>query len=366
MASIAHLTSAHPRDDTRIFLKQCRTMAETGHAVTLIVADAKGSDWIDGVRIIDVGAESGRLGRILRSTKKVFDCAASLDVEIYVIHDPELLPYGMKLRRSGRKVIFDSHEDVPKQVLGKPYLGRLPAIMLSRSYGQYERYACHQFDGIVGATPYIRDKFKKINLKTIDINNYPILDEFNANTEWSAKTFQACYVGNISAIRGIREMVHACSLLRSPASLTLAGTFETSALAAEVTKIAGWRRVKALGHLNRAGVRDVMAQSICGLVTLHPQENYLDALPVKMFEYMAAGIPVIASNFPIWREIIQDNECGICVDPLNPASIAEAIDFLATRPEQAKQMGLNGRRAAMEKYNWRCESRKMLDFYDNL
>ena len=341
-------------------------MAETGHEVTLIVADAKGTNWKDGVHIKDVGLENGRLGRILRSAKKVFDCAISLDVDIYVLHDPELLPYGMKLKGLGKKVIFDSHEDVTKQVLGKPYLGRLPAILLSRSYQQYQNHACRQFDGIVGATPFIRDKFKKINPRTVDINNYPILDEFDTGIDWSAKIFQACYVGNITAMRGIKEMVHACSLLRSPVTLKLAGAFETPALAAEVTQIAGWCRVKALGHLDRAGIRDVMAQSMCGLVTLHPQVNYLDALPVKMFEYMAAGIPVIASNFPFWREIIENNECGICVDPLNPASIAEAIDFFATRPDQAKQMGMNGRRAVVEKYNWRCESRKMLDFYDNL
>ena len=341
-------------------------MAETGHKVTLIVADEKGSNSSDGVSIVDVGSENSRLGRVLRSTRKVFECAASLDVDIYILHDPELLPFGLQLRRLGKKVIFDSHEDVAKQVLGKPYLSKLPAIFLSTSYQQYEQYVCRRLDGIVGATPFIREKFTKINRRTIDINNYPILDEFNARNNWSAKTSQACYVGNISAIRGINEMVQACSLLRSPITLNLAGAFETPALAAEVAKLPGWRRVKALGHLDRAGVRDVMARSICGLVTLHPQINYLDALPVKMFEYMAAGIPVIASNFPVWRKIIEDNACGICVDPMSPTSIAEGIDFLASHPDQAIQMGINGRQAVMEKYNWRCESQKMLDFYDNL
>ena len=334
--------------------------------MTLIVADARGDALTDGVTIRDVGMPAGRLERVLRSTVQVYQCASALDADVYVLHDPELIPAGIRLKRQGRKVVFDSHEDVPTQVLGKPYLGRMSALVLSRSFRAYERYACRQFDGVVGATPFIRDKFSKINSRTIDINNYPILGEFEDCRIWSDKAIQICYVGNIAAVRGIHEMIRACALLRTPATLALAGTFETTALAAEVSLQSGWQRVKALGQLDRNGVSDVMAQSMAGLVTLHPQANYLDALPVKMFEYMAAGIPVIASNFPRWREIIEGNSCGLCVNPLDPAAIAEAVDFIVTHPDHARKMGANGRCAAMEKYNWRSESRKMLEFYEYL
>ena len=341
-------------------------MAEQGHRVALVVADSRGDEWNDDIQILDVGRPDGRIERIFINSRKVFERAIQVNAEIYILHDPELIPYGIRLKGIGKKVVFDSHEDVPTQILGKPYLGRIPAKLLSRSFQAYEQYACRRFNGIVAATPFIREKFIKINAKTIDINNFPILDEFDHARHWSDKPFEVCYVGNITAMRGIRELVRACGLLRTPATLTLAGAFETSALAAEVSIHAGWRRVKALGHLGRSGVRDVMANSLAGLVTLHPQKNYIDALPVKMFEYMAAGIPVIASNFPLWRDIVESNACGLCVDPLDPASIAKAIDFLVTHPHEAQKMGSNGRCAAMEKYNWRSESKKMLDFYEDL
>jgi len=105
---------------------------------------------------------------------------------------------------------------------------------------------------------------------------------------------------------------------------------------------------------------------MAGLVTLHPIVNYIDALPVKMFEYMVAGIPVIASNFSLWREIIEGNKCGLCVDPLNPSEIAKAIDYIMTHPAEAQQMGKNGLRAVQEQYNWDIEEKKLLALYEQL
>ena len=103
-----------------------------------------------------------------------------------------------------------------------------------------------------------------------------------------------------------------------------------------------------------------------GLVTLHPLPNYKDALPVKMFEYMAAGIPVIASNFTLWQEIIEGNECGICVNPLEPRAINKAIQYLIDNPKTAQKMGENGRQAVKQKYNWAIEEKKLFLLYEKL
>ena len=120
------------------------------------------------------------------------------------------------------------------------------------------------------------------------------------------------------------------------------------------------------GFLNRHEVNAVLAKSRAGLVTLHPIINYIDALPVKMFEYMAAGIPVIASNFPLWREIIEGNKCGLCVDPMNSKEIGKAIKYLKDNPKEAEDMGKNGRKAVEDKYNWPLEEKKLLDLYKRL
>jgi glycosyltransferase involved in cell wall biosynthesis len=366
MAKIAHLTSVHPRHDIRIFLKQCLTLAEHGHDVSLVVADGAGASHADGVRIVDVGRLPGRVNRMLRTTGRILATARALDADIYQLHDPELIPCGLRLKQLGKKVVFDSHEDVPAQLLSKPYLGNMSGRFLAHSFGAYERYACRRFDGIIAATPFIRDKFLPVNPATVDVNNFPLLHEFDQPAGWADKASEVCYVGNISAIRGIREVVRACELLRTPTRLSLAGAFAESSLEAEVTAYPGWERVTPHGHLDRAGVRRVMARAVAGVVTLHPVVSYVDCLPVKMFEYMAAGIPVIASRFPVWRDIVEGNGCGVCVDPLDPVSIAAAIDHFASHPEMAMRMGENGRRAVLEKYNWQPESRKLIDFYERL
>jgi glycosyltransferase involved in cell wall biosynthesis len=252
------------------------------------------------------------------------------------------------------------------QLLGKPYLSAGARRLLSDAFASYERHACRRFDGIIAATPCIRDKFAKINPHTVDVNNYPLASEFDAAAPWAGKPRQVCYVGSISAVRGVRELVRAAALLRSDAQVAIAGLFSEPALEHEVRSYPGWARVRPLAHQDRAGVRALMAGSMAGLVTLHHEPNYLDALPVKMFEYMAAGIPVIASDIPLWRGIVEASGCGVCVDPRDPAAIAAAIDHFVLYPELARAMGDNGRRAVMERYNWPVEADKLIAFYERL
>jgi len=364
---VVHLTSAHTRDDTRIFVKECVSLASFGFSVSLIVGDGKGSGAENGIEIYDVGVSSGRLDRILRAPNRVLEKAVELDAAIYHLHDPELIPIGLKLKKMGKIVVFDAHEDLPKQLLGKPYLNKPLRWGLSKAFSIFEEWACPKFDAIVAATPYIRDKFLELDCRAIDVNNYPLIRELaTEDIVWPKKMDQVVYVGGLEKARGILEIVRAIGLSQSSCRLKIGGVFADDEFENDLKSLVGWEKTDYLGWLDRLGVSSVLQSSLAGLVTLHPLPNYLDALPVKMFEYMAAGLPVIASDFPLWKEILEGNDCGLCVNPLNPNEIAEAIGYLINNPKVAEHMGYNGRRAVLEKYNWDLEESKLLDLYQSL
>lgn len=365
MKKIAHLTSAHQRFDTRIFIKECCSLSHS-YSTFFIVADGLGNEFKDNVKIIDAGEFKGRKERMFNAPKAILKEALKLDADVFHLHDPELIPIGLKLKKKGKKVIFDAHEDLPNQILSKHYLNVYTRKAISFLASIYECYSCSKFDGVIAATPFIRDKFLNINENTVDINNYPKIEEFEVNSSIFKINNQICYVGGLAAVRGIEEMVEALPLTKNRTKLKIAGNFEDPILEDFVRLMPGWNNVDFLGYIGRKDIQKTLTESICGLVVLHPTKSYIDALPVKMFEYMAAGIPIIASNFPLWKKIIEDNSCGICVNPLDAKDIALAVDYLMSHNQEAIQMGLNGKKAVYEKYNWKNEEEKLIKFYQNI
>lgn len=365
MKNICHLTSVHQRYDARICFKECLSLSRK-YNVTLVVADGKGDEVNSGLQILDIGKFHSRKDRVLNGTKKIFDKAISIDADIYHIHDPELVFCGLKLQKQGKKVIFDAHEDFPKQILTKIYIPSFVRKILSKFAYLGEKIYFSKFDGIVGATPFITDKFLKINHNVVNINNYPKIEELQSFDNPQRISGQVCYIGGISIERGIIEIIQALTKTKNNVNLVLAGKFHSEQLGKDIQQDEGWEKTEFIGFVGRKEIQKLLSTTQIGLVTLHPTISYLDSLPVKLFEYMCAGIPVIASDFPLWQEIVLKYNCGLCVDPQNSKEIAKAIDYLIDHPEIAAQMGKNGFKAVQTEFNWANEESKLLKFYENM
>lgn len=312
-----------------------------------------------------IGVKKGKGNRFTRMTKTVLDVfnkAKEINADIYHFHDPELLPVGLALKRRGKIVIYDIHEDLPRAILSKPWISPFIRKPVANIIEFIENYCARKLDYLMTATPFITERFLKINKNTVNINNFPMLDELIMDSSNLLKgERQVCYIGGMVPIRGIYQLIEAADSIEG--KIIFAGPVHPKEM--EVT-LNNHKNIEYLGMLKRPEVREVLHLSVAGIVTFLPEPNNVNAQPNKMFEYMSAGIPVICSDFPLWRKIIEKYNCGICVNPENPKAIADAINYLLNNPEIAQEMGKNGRLAIERKFNWEEESKKLIDVYQSI
>jgi len=368
--SVVHFTTVHPRGDTRIRVKEVPALAGgLERSVVLYVQDGEGdAQEVNRISVADTGrCEGGRLGRMTQGTWRMYRALRRARPQVAHFHDPELIPVGLALQLSGVRVVYDVHEDVPRQILSKHWIPAFVRRPVSWVAEAAEWLAVRAFDGVVAATPTIAGRFPEH--KTATVQNFPILSEVLSPEPmpYAERPADFAYVGGISGIRGAREMVEAIDRLGyGAARLQMAGGFQPDQLRQELGELRGWSQVCYHGWVSRPKVAQLLGRVRAGLVVLHPTMNYPDAYPVKMFEYMAAGLPVIASDFPLWRRIVDGAGCGLLVDPLDPSAIAKAMQWMRDHPAEAEAMGQRAREAVEATYNWEPESRKLVGLYERL
>ena len=364
---ITHLTSSHPRYDTRIFLKECVSIAKAGYDITLIVADGKGDELIDGVEILDVGKENSRKAQLLNSPKKVFQKALEIDADVYHFHDPELIFIANKLRKIGKKVVYDVHEDVPRVLISRSWLNKILRYLIAYIFELFENYFSRRYSAIVVVTPHISKRFSELSSKVVQVSNFPLLEEVPLNIQnmLNLSYKKLCYIGAIDRVRGIHELLDAL-ILMPDFTLLLAGNYESEEFRKEIEAHNAYKQVEYLGYLNRPEIMEVLANSSFGMLTLCDTPNHRYSYPIKMFEYMMVGLPIIASNFETWKEIIEKHQVGICVNPESPIAIAEAVKKIFENEDLTTQFSKNGKKAINESFNWESEAKKLTELYKQI
>ena len=306
---------------------------------------------------------------MLGAPSRVLREALRLRADVYHFHDPELLPVGLILKSIGRRVVYDMHEDLPKSILGKSYLPRWLLRPLSVITRVVERGVSRMFDLIVLARDDIQASVGEIE-HTLLIRNYPKRELFASGerVERADGEFVVAYVGGLTPGRGAVELIEAMALVpeRCRARLVIYGKFWPENLEARLRSMPGFRKVDYRGWVDHDTIPGELARADAGVVCFLPEPNHVNAGPTKLFEYMAAALPVVASDFPIWRAVIEGNDCGICVNPSEPREIAAALEYLADHRERGTAMGANGRRAVLTEYNWEVEAERLVEAYRGL
>ena len=366
LPKIVHLTSAHPPFDVRIFHRECLSLAQEGYPVVLIAPHER-DEVRQGVQVRSVKKTTGRLGRMLGTVWAVYKQALAERGDIYHFHDPELIPIGILLRLQGKKVVYDVHEDVPTDILSKNWIPKPLRGLIAGGMRLLERLAGSLLSGIVAVTEPIAARFPAH--KTILLQNFPHPQEIAAlgSQPYQDRPAQVLYAGSITAVRGLFEMLAAMQHLQdSELRLTLIGAFAPPSLQAEAERHPGYRYTHFLGYKNRPETLELLARSRIGIAVLHPIPSFLVSQPTKLYEYMMAGIPFVASDFPLWRRSVGDSSCGLFVNPKDPKAIAEAIRWLLEHPTEAEAMGQRGRQRILEQLNWGAEFVKLTTLYRRL
>jgi len=366
MTTICHLTSAHPRYDTRIFQRMCKYISKEGFTTYLVVGDGMEDCEKDGVKIFSIPKSKNRFSRMLLSPYKILQKSLKLNADIYHLHDPELLPLIPLLKLRGKKVIFDFHEDFIEQIPDKEYLNKYLAKVIRIIFIFLEKLIIPMLDGVVTATPFINKKYLKLNRNSININNFPEISLIEDSINKIKKGNNICYVGVITKERGILEILTALDSMKDNIFLELAGVFSDKKIEQDSRKHPGWKKVIFHGKVSYKDVPAILARSIAGIVVFHPISNHINSQPNKIFEYMASGIPIIASDFPLWKEIIKKNNIGYHVNPLKPIEISAAIKEATYNNEYNKAISKNAKNLIKYKYNWEVEFFNLAKMYNEL
>lgn len=363
------MTSVHKHNDPRIFYKECLSLVDAGYEVHLVAPGAP-TAVCDGVFVHGVSNDcSFRPARMTRTVFLVLKKALEVDASVYHFHDPELIFAGVILKLFGKKVIYDVHEDVPQLVLSRQYIPRHLKRALSHGVNLVEKSLSAFLDYIVTATEAIEHNFKPYNKNTCTVKNYLSLksmDLVQSPPPEDDGTFRLIFIGVIYNERGISQAVAALNLLQDfPVEFLVYGPVKEEYLE-ELRRQDVHLKMKYGGVLAYPEIFPALQGASAGYICDLPFKRHMEGLPVKLFDYMASGLPVIASDFPLWREIVEGNNCGICVDPLRPEQIAQAVRDLHADSALRAEMGRNGLKGVTEKYNWELESAKLRGVYAEL
>lgn len=357
------MTSVHPVFDTRIFHKECKSLSKK-YDVSLIAPNVE-DQTVDGIHIYGVCLPKNRSKRI-KNLSSVYNRMLEIDADIYHFHDPELMKLGKKIKKEKRKtIIFDSHEDVPQQILCKVWIPKLLRKPLSYCYSIYEKQLLKKYDAIVSVTPSIVERLQEINSRVYQITNYPVISDIEGERQWGKSV---CFTGGISEQYLHHDIIKI--LHNTDANYILAGPCKIPSYMDRLKSISGWDKVDYRGYVPYEECVKIMQSSSAGLALLFysPNVGYKRGTlgVLKIFEYMMVGIPVICTDFELWKEIVEGNHCGICVNPYDSNDLIKAINYLIENRDVAIRMGDNGRKAVKEKYNWATQEKVLFDLYQSL
>lgn len=361
---VCHVTSSHSRYDGRIFQKECVSLSKK-YDVTLLCSDLLNDEINHNVKIKSIGVDNkSRINRFFIIPGKISKEAIKIDADVYHIHDPELISLVGLLKKKGKKVVFDSHEDNVNRIDDRKWIPKTLKPIVKKMYQYKEIRNLRKADAVITVADYIFDRLSNINKNTYVITNFPILEDYEKQKRSKEKII--CFAGGVEEKYMHHNIISA--LYDLDILYYIAGPYNQNYLN-KLSKLDQFNKVKMLGKVSKDECNKLYLKSFAGLVLIDyvPNINYKKGSMgiTKIFEYMQYGLPVIATDLDVWKDIVP-GKCGICVNPNNIDEIHDAIKYLIDNPVEANKMGLNGMKLVKQKYNWNTQEIILFNVYKKL
>ncbi|MYL30806.1 glycosyltransferase [Halobacillus halophilus] len=372
MRDIIMISSVHPITDTRIYEKEAVSLAESGFSVHLYgIAEGGAASPVENLTLhpLRKRARTSRILTVFHLSKEI----GKYNHPIVHLHDPELLLLPV-LRRFNKNVtfIYDMHEHFPSTIRTKEWLPALIRRPLSWLCARGEKAAMRRCEAVLFAESYYSSYYRETSAEPLTILNYPLNRKRQTKKVYKGRSIRLVYAGAVSTGRGFKEMLFLAKRLKEeqiPFTLDIVGRVPQ--------ELAVWgggflsfhqlqEKVQLHGRLPFREVDQIYQKSDIGLCLLHPEENYVQSMATKIYEYMQYSLPVLASNFPKWKELIAEAECGFTGDPFDTEWIVGAVKQLHADREQLHRLGENGVRMCRRHYQWDTQADKLIGLYDRL
>ncbi len=364
--TVCQLSSLHYALDTRIFYKYALSLVQKYKVVVVGIHPQK--ETIKGVQIIPFREYRNRSLRIFTSWLLMFFKALRIKADLYHIHDPELMPCAILLRLIGKKVIIDVHENIADDIFDKEWVHNKRATF--RIFDYVERIACKNVPVVLAEESYLK-RYSEFAPNITVIQNYvepEFFEQFKSNNRNPLHLF---YIGIILESRCFSEIMESMNELHTknlPVHFHCVGRLY-SRIESSIISHRYYPKLKPYlhfyGRMNLEAGYTISKQCGIGLCLIKPMKNSVESKPTKLFEYMACGLPIITSHFPLYRKLVEETETGLTVNPENIKQISDAIQKLIADEELIKKVSQNAIYCAQKKFNWESEKAKLLDLYEN-
>lgn len=373
MKKICILTSVHKSNDVRIFYKEAVSLSRERFKVVLLAHSDAGDRIERGVQIKAIGPWPKRKLDRLPSLFKIYKMALAEKSDAYHFHDPELLPIGLLLRMRTRKpVIYDSHENYAATAFERDWIPNRIKSLVSFAIDKIEIFIAKRMTVVITVVKDQDQRFGKAHCKTLAIRNFPILDFFPYPVRpWESRPFHVAYVGGLFIARGLWTLINISKKISAKMPdfrMLLIGPFSDSIVEKEAfERIKRYHLQETIiydGVLPNEKIGQRLQQAKIGLIPFEKNPKFEKMfIPTKLLEYMASGMPVIASDFPSNRYFVEKYSLGKLVPPGDVDAFVNAIINQLNDLESSIQISERSVKIARRNYQWANEAKKLVNFY---